>query len=358
MAKWCFWVCFLGFNVIVVCFWRVWHSSRSVKNACSSQFWGLLWGGFFLLILGLEGLGVFVFLVFVFWFLCCVCSALFALFMFLLLNFVWFWFLFCFCFCFFFFVLVFFVFWATSLGPKPSWLFFLLFVFVGGSGEVAQRATSLGPKPSFFSFFLCYLFFCFPFFVFNRRKIVIPPKKRAFWFIILFFSLFLFSLFGASSFFNFSFLSLSLSLLFFSFFLPLCFSFLYLVLAFSFCFVCFSFKLVFCFCFSACCLGLFWIIILDLFLLCIFLLLLFFFLLLAYFVFFHFWRPIKNISEKHGNSQKCRKTDISARTVSTGVFTNSVFILFCVSFNFACFAESTIKIGVSAKHLKLTFGPS
>ena len=67
MAKWCFLgLYFWGFNVIVVCFWCVWHSSRSVKNACFSQFWGLLWGGLFLFILGLEGLGVFVFLVFVF----------------------------------------------------------------------------------------------------------------------------------------------------------------------------------------------------------------------------------------------------------------------------------------------------
>ena len=65
---------FLGFNVIVVCFWCVWHSSKSVKNACFfSQFFGLLWGGLFLFILGLEGLGVFAFLVFVFVFLCCFC---------------------------------------------------------------------------------------------------------------------------------------------------------------------------------------------------------------------------------------------------------------------------------------------
>ena len=43
-----------------------------------------------------------------------------------------------------------------------------------------------------------------------------------------------------------------------------------------------------------------------------------------------------------------KKTDILTRTVSTGVFTNSVFFVFCVSFNFALFAENTIKIGVSA----------
>ena len=41
-----------------------------------------------------------------------------------------------------------------------------------------------------------------------------------------------------------------------------------------------------------------------------------------------------------------KKTDILTRTVSTIVFTNSVF--FCVSLNFACLTENTIKIGVSA----------
>ena len=46
-----------------------------------------------------------------------------------------------------------------------------------------------------------------------------------------------------------------------------------------------------------------------------------------------------------------KKKDIFARAVSTGVLTNSVFFFvpFCVSFNSACFAENTIKIGVSAK---------
>ena len=44
---------------------------------------------------------------------------------------------------------------------------------------------------------------------------------------------------------------------------------------------------------------------------------------------------------KMKNAEK--KTDILTRTVSTGVFTNSVFFLFCVSFNFAFFAENTIK---------------
>ena len=46
-------------------FWCVWHTARSVKMFFP-QLFGLLWGGLFLFILGLEGLGVFVFLVFVF----------------------------------------------------------------------------------------------------------------------------------------------------------------------------------------------------------------------------------------------------------------------------------------------------
>ena len=49
-----------------------------------------------------------------------------------------------------------------------------------------------------------------------------------------------------------------------------------------------------------------------------------------------------------------KKKDILTRAVSTGVLTNSVFFLFCVSFNFAFFAEHTIKIGVSAKNQKNT----
>ena len=60
-----------------------------------------------------------------------------------------------------------------------------------------------------------------------------------------------------------------------------------------------------------------------------------------------------------------KKTDILTRAVSTIVFTNSVFFLFCVSLNFAVFAENTIKIGVSApppkkktKNLALKIGPS
>ena len=62
-------------------------------------------------------------------------------------------------------------------------------------------------------------------------------------------------------------------------------------------------------------------------------------------LFFDVWLPIKNISKtwKFRNMKNAeQKTDILARAVSTGVFTNSVCV--CVSSNFAFFAEITIKI--------------
>ena len=65
-----------------------------------------------------------------------------------------------------------------------------------------------------------------------------------------------------------------------------------------------------------------------------------------------------------------KKKDTWTRAVSTIVFTNSVFFIFCVSLNFVFFAENAIKIGVSApppqkkknkknnKFYKLKTGPS
>ena len=46
------------------------------------------------------------------------------------------------------------------------------------------------------------------------------------------------------------------------------------------------------------------------------------------------------------NAKKKQKNGHLTRAVSTGVFTNSVL---CVSLSFACFAENTIQIVVSAK---------
>ena len=143
----------------MVCFGCVWHSSRSVKNACFSQFWGLLWGGLFLFILGLEGLGVFVFLVFVLVF----CVAFVSI---LLLDCFWCWFLFCFCSCFF---LLFRLFCSC------------FFCFLGGfKGQVRlpKGPPHLALNPHYF---FCFCFFrCFPFFVFLIDKKSVFPPKRAF----------------------------------------------------------------------------------------------------------------------------------------------------------------------------------
>ena len=69
---------------------------------------------------------------------------------------------------------------------------------------------------------------------------------------------------------------------------------------------------------------------------------------------------------KMKNAEK--KTDILTRAISTVVFTNSVFFLFCVSLSFAFFAENTIKIfrppkkekktQKKTKNLALKIGPS
>ena len=68
--------------------------------------------------------------------------------------------------------------------------------------------------------------------------------------------------------------------------------------------------------------------------------------------------------------KNAEKTDTLTRAVSAIVFTNSVFFCFLCFFRFCIFAESTIKIGVSAppkkpkknkkinKFYKLKTGPS
>ena len=115
-----------------------------------------------------------------------------------------------------------------------------------------------------------------------------------------------------------------------------------------------------CFSFSACCLLLFWIIMFDLFLLCVLFSssCCFWFLLLSYFVIFWILATYQKTSlkkleiAKKTKMKNAQKKDILTRAVSTGVLTNSVFFLFCVSLNFAFFAENTIKIGVSANKKK------
>ena len=141
-AKWCFLGLFLGFNVIVVCFWCVWHSSRSVKNACFSQFWVFFWGGFFLFIFGVGRFRCFcvscVSCV-CFWCLCCFCFCFVCFVFVLLLDCFWCWFLFCFCFCFFllffsfcFFVLFLFLFFVLFFSFCFFFLFFVVLFFWEG----------------------------------------------------------------------------------------------------------------------------------------------------------------------------------------------------------------------------------
>ena len=138
MAKWCLlgWF-FWGFNIIMVCFWCVWHCFKSVENACFPIF-----GGFsavaYCCSFGFGRFRCFVFLVFVCLFCVAFVSVLFALLLVLWLDVV---------------VLFFFD------------LFVLLFFFwrVSGSSEVAQRATSLGPKPSLLLFVFCSFFCVFSF---------------------------------------------------------------------------------------------------------------------------------------------------------------------------------------------------
>ena len=104
---------FFGFVEVLMLLWFVFGVFGIVpevlKMLVFSQFFGLLWGGLFFFILGLEGLGVFVFLVSVFVScVACVC-VLFALFLFCCwivfgvgscFALVFFSCFFCFCFCF------------------------------------------------------------------------------------------------------------------------------------------------------------------------------------------------------------------------------------------------------------------
>ena len=75
MARWCFLgLFFWGFNVIVVCFWCVWHSSRSVKMLVffSPVFWAFV-GWLILVYFGFGRFRCFCVCCVCFCFLCCFC---------------------------------------------------------------------------------------------------------------------------------------------------------------------------------------------------------------------------------------------------------------------------------------------
>ena len=146
---------FWGFNVIVVCFGVFGIVPEVLKVLVFPSFFGLLWGGWFLFILGLKGLGVFVFLVFVFVFCVAFVSVLFALFLFCCWIVFWCWFLFCFCFFLLFFCSCFFVFVFCFC--------FLFCVFGGFKGQVrwpkGPPHLALNPPYCFgFCFFCCFVF--------------------------------------------------------------------------------------------------------------------------------------------------------------------------------------------------------
>ena len=153
-----FWVCFFwGFSVIVVCFWCVWHSSRSVKNAC---FFPVFWAFVGWLILAYFGFGRFrCFCVscVCFCFLCCFCFCFVCFVFVLLLDWFWCWFLFCFCFCYF---LFFFFFYSCFVFVFVVFCFFVvLFLLEGWPPHLA-----LNPPCFLFLFFFVFCFFVFCFF--------------------------------------------------------------------------------------------------------------------------------------------------------------------------------------------------
>ena len=198
-----------------------------------------------------------------------------------------------------------------------------------------------------------YYFWCFCFALLSLlliEKNLFSPLKRAFLFIFLCLPLFLFSLCLASPFsLLFLCLSLSLSLSFFpsSFLSVSHVNFWFLLFVFVLLVFLFQDVLLFLFSCLLCCFVLNHNI--TCFPLHLVLLLFFCFYCFGVLLFFECWLPIKNISQILGNSEnlqneKCRKTDILTRIVSTGVFTNSVPSLFCVSSNFAFFAENTMKV--------------
>ena len=243
---------------------------------------------------------------------------------------------------------------ATSLGPRPSLLFcfffvlfsFFSFCFIWGGGFKGQVRWPKGPphlalNPPFFVFlFLLFVFL-------KDRKNCFPPKKGHFCCSFFCVSLCFFLAFLGPPPFSLS-LSLSLSfLLFFSSFLSVfhfCIWFLFF-LFFLFCLffiqVDLQFLFLFFFFYDFCLLSCFvlnhnlkFVFVLHL----VFLLLFLVFVAFIFCYFFMFGNLSKTSlkKKKHGNSknsknEKCRKTkktDILTRTISTSVFTNSVFFFF------------------------------
>ena len=263
--------------------------------------------------------------------------------------------------------------WPKGFGPphlalNPPFfvfVFFSAFCFLGGfKGQVRwpKGPPHLALNPPYFLFVFLFLFFyllsflCF--FLFNRQKICFPPKKGHFCCSFFWVSLCFFLAFLGPLLFHFLFLCLSLSLSLVLFFLP---SFLVLISVSGSCFFFlfrlffFFFQLFFCFCFSACCLVLFWIIILDLFLL---------FILFSYSCFFVFVAFICCYFFIFGNQSKTSlkkgipKTAKMKNAEKKRTFWQEQLAQVCsqiVSFFILCFFQFGMlcwkhyKLGVSAK---------
>ena len=164
---------------------------------------------------------------------------------------------------------------------------------------MAQRATSLGPKPSLVSFVVFFAFLSW----FLIEKPVFSPQKGHFCCSLFCVSLCFFLAFLGPPHFSLS-LSLSLSCSFLSSFLPFCFSFLYLVLVFLFvCFYISSCFLFLFFCLSSCFVlnhNLRFVLLCILFSRCCC------FLPLSYFVIFWFLETYQKHLWKHGNSKNSK----------------------------------------------------
>ena len=190
---------------------------------------------------------------------------------------------------------------------------------------------ALNPPYFLFIFFVFFAFLS----LFHREKNLFSPKKGHFCCSLFCVSLCFFLAFLGPLFFSFS---LFVSLVFFSFFLPLCFSFLYLVLALSFCFVCFfqAVLLFLFFCLLSCFVlnhNLRFVFALHLVSCCCCC----WFLLRSYLFFIfldtyqkHLWKKNMEMPKTAKMKNAEIKTDTLTRTVSTGVFTNSVFVFFFV----------------------------
>ena len=170
MAKGCFFACFVFQALMSLCFLSGIVPEVLKMLVFFPSFFGLLWGGLFLSILGLEGLGVFVFLVFAFLFFCIafvsVCLLCFVLWLDVVVSVSVFFLCFCFC-CFFLFVFFCFCFFGGGFKGQVRW--------PKGPPHLALNPRYFLFVCLFVCFCFCFCFFCFRCFVVNRKIVSLPP---------------------------------------------------------------------------------------------------------------------------------------------------------------------------------------